>query len=100
MKQKSLVKFHTTRELCLPYEQNWSIYKQICYGNGKLAPFSWDTTPKQIGYDNILDVPPVYMEKEEVKEERQFVETDYVVMGPIGRKNWIETLWEKFVEVR
>jgi hypothetical protein len=86
---KSLVRYHTQRELCLPYEQNWPIQKQIGYDNPKLAPFSWGTKRNT-----------VYTEQNEVEEERVYCDTDYVVMGKIGKENWIEALWEKFVEVR
>ena len=84
---KTLIKYHSTKELCLPYEQAWPPQKQVGFANPKLAPFSWSTTP-------------VYTEKEEVIEERVFVESDYVVMGPIGKRHWVEELWAKFVSVK
>ena len=101
-----VVKFHTKRELCLPYEQNWSPYKQIGHDNPKLAIRNMlDSTikpPNMISTD-ILSVPPIYTELDYLVTESevdQYCDMDYVVMGPIGRKNWIETLWERLVEVR
>ena len=85
---KTLVKFHTKRELCLPYEQNWSIYKKIGHDNPKLTG-TWS----EAGWGD--DGDSVYTEREEMVEERVYCDTDYVVMGKIGKENWIKDLWVK-----
>ena len=47
-----------------------------------------------------IDTTPVYTETEPSIEERVFVDEDYVVMGSIKKKNWVEKLWDKVVEVK
>ena len=104
----TVFKFHTKRELCLPYEQAWPPQKQIGFENPRLAPFSWkgitmsNMTSTDIELTPIrgIDTTPVYTETEPSIEERVFVDEDYVVMGSIKKKNWVEKLWDKVVEVK
>ena len=85
---KTLVKFHTKRELCLPYDENWSIYKKIGHDNPKLTG-TWS----EEGWGD--DGDSVYTEQNEMVKERVYSDCDYVVMGKIGKENWIKDLWVK-----
>lgn len=87
-KVNTLVKYHTKRDLCLPYEHNWSNYKKIGHDNTTLNG-TWGREERS-----------VYTEREEVVKERVYRDTDYVVMGEIGKRHWIEELWAKLTEVK
>lgn len=77
---KNLIRYYTQRDMLLPYEQMWSPYKQL-------------------GHDNTL-LNTVYTEITNDIEERVYCDTDYVVMGKIGKVNWTKALWGRLVAVR
>ena len=87
---EKIVHYHLEITSCVPYKFHWDTLNKISHDHDKYS----------------LVHPPVYMELDNnptervFVEERQFRDTDYVVMGKIGKENWIKELWAKLVEVK
>ena len=93
---EKIVHYHLDLTDCVPYKFNWDRLNKIGHDNSLLDGRGW----LRITQNDDGSYNKVYTDTGDTVEERGYCDRDYVVMGKIGKENWIKEMWEKLVEVK